>query len=226
MDESPTFKYLVAALPVAAMFLHFGLTEWGTQHVTVYCDHSNITRGPAGSALFVMYYSVADMMPVRNQACGVEALDSVTGIFTRWSLPPIIALLGGILTPGLLLLGFLATASRRSWRLPVALACAAAFTAIVFTKFDGVWAEYRTDNGQQYLYGPYVQRRIEPPLVALGNDREHCKGCREFLIWGIFPRENVPAALGLWGGIVAPTCLLMLGLGVGVQQLRFRKRPA
>jgi hypothetical protein len=103
MDKSAFYTRILAALSVAAFGLHLILTEWGTQHVTVYGDgHSEITMGPAGKVIFPFERSFADAVCIAGQPC-VRAFDTVSGLFVRGNTPWGIAVLGGVAIPFVLL---------------------------------------------------------------------------------------------------------------------------
>jgi hypothetical protein len=216
---------MIAAVPILAVGLHVALTEWGTQRL--HCDGAReIIAGASGTPLFIFWQSIADVVsfgPGPAPSCGFSVTE---GLFARAAIPPLAGLLGGILVPGLLMAAFFAAALRRRWAQIVSLVLAALFWFGALVNFDAQWVEYRVSGSHQYLYGPYTRTPVDPPIISTGTSRPNCENCSEFLLWGFYPRQYVPRALAVSGGMVVPLFFLMTALAVGLQPVFRRKNRA
>jgi len=99
----------VAACAALALLLFFGLTQNATQISVLYCDGGTaVTKGPASPVLVATHSSIGDSFctqlgPVKPRHRLVRAADVTEGYFPRGNVPWLLALVAGIVAPGLLL---------------------------------------------------------------------------------------------------------------------------
>ncbi|HWY61552.1 MAG TPA: hypothetical protein VNW15_06600 [Rhizomicrobium sp.] len=221
MEKKTFLSRALAVCPVVAVGLHFILTEWGTQRLSCDGPKEKIV-GASGEPLLIFWRTIIDTF---GSACGV-GFSTTEGLFARGSVAPLAAILGGILIPGLLLAVFFAAVFRRRWALMASLMFAALFSFGILISFDAEWVEYRGSGDNRYLYGPYIEKRVDPPIIATGISRNGCRNCTEFQLWGFYPRENVPRTLAILVGMIAPILLLLTAMFVGLRPIFRRRRAA
>lgn len=93
---------MTALAPILAVVFHVGLTEWGVQRSTVFCDGHDTIRGPSGSPIFIAGQSIADTGGMMGAACDIRAFGTTEGLFTRFGVSNTVAVTGGLIIPFLL----------------------------------------------------------------------------------------------------------------------------
>ena len=110
---SPKQRWAVAAACcIVAIICNVGLTVFGTQYSTTYCDyHQVVTRGPKGSLLVPLGFSVADTFcaefgpaPRKDPGQRAMAFATIGGLFARPAVAPTVGIVGGMAIPALLIL--------------------------------------------------------------------------------------------------------------------------
>ena len=202
------------ALCLLAVVLSVSLLHYTVSHNVTHEDYS-VTRSIPDEPLLTTYWSVADLVCFTDHPCE-RAIATVRGVYPRPGVPFVVAFLGGLVLPPLLVIYAVAYGIRRRWVNVIAL-CAAVLV-LALTMLDFTIDEIRFYSRPA---GTDIQQRVAADAIWVTHieaDTDWCmvgprsNRCDFARVEGVFPRRGVPRIVAVAGGVVVPIALLCCAL--------------
>lgn len=155
-----TRTWSIVALCVLAVSLCLAFLDYRTNTMVTYWDGTE-TRKIHGEPIIATDMSIADAVCIEGLSCKVRSVAIVKGIYARWNISPIGAILGGLVIPYLLLLAasylfFDGLSSRTAQVVSALILIPAGALLLVFSTLDWTIAYSRFDMGGRIDYARLI----------------------------------------------------------------------
>jgi len=210
---------LVILLAILATGLAFSLVEYGRSTVTTHAGYREVWTRTDKPLLYSAEF--ADLMSAPDDPDPVMAVATFKGFFARPGAPRLVALLGGIVLPVLLVLAAIGVAVRRRWVHMLALWIAALFMFGMVVDVPGKYFHgvSTADVREQIATRGIYVTKIDAGMDCLGTKPCFATPYYAFTT-GVFAADGVPRLLAIALGMVLPGLLI-----IGSVVVAFRPKP-
>lgn len=213
------------ACVVLALALSVSLLRPVNNHIVTHRD-GTVRQDVAGEPVVTASTEVADIVCFEGLRCPIQAIATVRGLYPRLGVPVLVAVLGGVTLPLLLIAAAVAIAARRRWVTVLSLCISALILGLCLVsptmRFSQKHADGRTDPAD--LPTPIFVTKVQSGSDDC-MDRNPCRKGTYAFTTGVFPTQGVPIAVAIIGGLAAPVLLLGAALMVGVRRRRVASAP-